>query len=93
MEATVDRPDDRDALARRAGVSLRQLERLFKLHLGSTVGASYMSIRLEHADMLLRNTNEPILAVAISCGFTSSSHFSRRFKEKFGRAPSLRIRR
>ena len=44
----------REELARTAGVSLRQLERLFRLHLGRSLGEHYLGLRLDRARDLLR---------------------------------------
>ncbi len=90
MEATIENPSSRDILARIAGVSIRQLERLFSHHLGSTVNESYSNIRLEQAQQLLRTTALPVTEVAFACGFRSPSHFSRTFRARFGHSPSRR---
>ncbi len=87
MEATVEEPRSREALAARAGVSLRQLERLFTRHAGATVSDSYLEIRLAQAAKLLRSTGLAVTAVGLACGFRSSSHFSRAFKARFGVSP------
>ncbi|HUO23411.1 MAG TPA: GlxA family transcriptional regulator [Caulobacteraceae bacterium] len=87
MEASVEEPEPRAELARLAGVSLRQLERLFQLHLGESLGDAYRRIRLDQAAELLRKTSLPVTDVALACGFKSSSHFSRAFRARFGAAP------
>ncbi len=88
MESTVEEPSSREDLAHVAGVSVRQLERLFGSHLGETVNNRYMRIRLTQADQLLRTTGLSTTAIAIACGFKSSSHFSRTYKAHYGRSPS-----
>jgi transcriptional regulator GlxA family with amidase domain len=90
MEATVEDPLSREALAEIAGISVRHLERLFMKHLGQTLQTSYMRIRLDQADQLLDKTSMSATAVAVACGFRSSSHFSRAFKARHGRTPSVR---
>jgi transcriptional regulator GlxA family with amidase domain len=90
MEADVEEPAARDVLARIAGVSVRQLERLFRQHLGKTLSDVYLAIRLEQADRLLRTTTLSVTEVSLACGFRTASHFSRRFVESFGRPPSRR---
>src|SRR4051812_14996145 len=87
MEAQIEEPASRAALAALAGLSPRQLERLFQAHLGSTIGAHYLGVRLDRAQTLLRQTTMPVLDVAVACGFVSASHFSRSFKERFGSPP------
>lgn len=88
MESQVEEPVTREEAAGIAGVSLRQLERLFLRHLGQTLDESYMRIRLTKAEQLLRTTPLSVTEVALACGFRSPSHFSRRFAQAFGTAPS-----
>lgn len=88
MEDNIEAPQAREDLARLAGVSVRQLERLFKRHLGRGVHRQYSSMRLERARQLLRETALPVLDVAIATGFSSSSQFSRAYARAFGEAPS-----
>jgi transcriptional regulator GlxA family with amidase domain len=88
MEAAIEEPCSRSALAARAGVSVRQLERLFEACLGTTVARMYMRIRLDAAAQLLRSTSLSVTAVGLACGFRSSSHFSRNYKARFGHSPS-----
>lgn len=87
MEAQIEEPASRAALAAVAGVSPRQLERLFQAHLGSTVGGHYLGVRLDRAQALLRQTTMPVLDIAVACGFVSASHFSRSYRARFGRSP------
>lgn len=88
METSVEEPRSREQLAKLAGLSVRQLERLFASRLGRTVGQSYLDIRLAQALQLLRTTGQAVTMVAIACGFQSSSHFSRAFRERYGLSPS-----
>ncbi len=75
-------------IARRVGLSLRQVERLFLRHLSCTPGRYYMSVRLERSRELLRHTNASILDVALSTGFTSHSYFAQSYRSHFGCSPS-----
>ncbi len=92
MQANLAEPLPRTALAAAAGVSLRQLERLFARHVGRTVGQEYLRLRLDAAMRLLRETALPRVEVAVACGFEDASHFSRAFRTRFGMTP-LRARR
>jgi len=69
------------------GVSQRQLERLFQRHLQCTPQQKYMDLRLQHAQGLLQETTLPILDISIAAGFTSQSHFTKCYREKFHRTP------
>jgi transcriptional regulator GlxA family with amidase domain len=88
MEGNIEAPQSRAELARIAGVSVRQLERLFRRHLGHGIHRQYSSMRLERARQLLRETTLPVLDVAIATGFSSSSQFARAYKRTFGEPPS-----
>ena len=88
MEGSIEAPQPRTELARIAGVSVRQLERLFRRHLGHGIHKQYSSMRLERARQLLRETTLPVLDVAIATGFSSSSQFARAYKRTFGEPPS-----
>jgi transcriptional regulator GlxA family with amidase domain len=87
MERRIEEPASREALAAVAGVSVRQLERLFKAYLGTGIREHYLRVRLERAHLLLRQTTLPVLEIAVACGFVSASHFSRSYKAAFGQAP------
>lgn len=88
MEVSIEAPQPRTELARLAGVSVRQLERLFRRHLGHGIHRQYSSLRLERARQLLRETTLPVLDVAIATGFSSSSQFARAYRRSFGEPPS-----
>jgi transcriptional regulator GlxA family with amidase domain len=88
MESHVEEPATRAELAALVGVSVRQLERLFAAHMHTTLKAVYQRIRLAHADKLLRQTVLSVTEISVACGFTSQRHFSRQFKNEFGRSPS-----
>jgi len=88
MEENIEAPQPRTELARIAGVSVRQLERLFRRHLGHGIHKQYSSMRLERARQLLRETTLPVLDVAIATGFSSSSQFARAYRRSFGEPPS-----
>jgi len=88
MENSTDKPLSRDALARAISLSVRQLERLFAGHLGTTIGDLYLKIRLDRARTLVHETAMPLLEIAIACGFANGSHFSRAYRERFGASPN-----
>ncbi|XKH57327.1 AraC family transcriptional regulator [Citricoccus nitrophenolicus] len=79
---------DRALVAREAGVSERQLARLFASH-GTTFAETVMSHRLRRAETLLvSGSSRPIADIARQCGFTTASHFSQAFKARAGVTPS-----
>src|SRR4029079_15609483 len=88
MEISIETPQSRAALARQAGISLRQLERLFPRNIGHGVHFHYRWLRLERARQLLRETTLPVLDVALATGFASASQFARAYARAFGEPPS-----
>jgi transcriptional regulator GlxA family with amidase domain len=88
METNLETPRPRSELAREAGISLRQLERLFRHHIGRGIHGHYRFLRLERARKLLRETALPVLDVALATGFASSSQFARAYRSAFGEPPS-----
>ena len=87
MESNVEEPLDQEMLARFVGLSRRQLERLFRKHLGRTPAQYYLELRLERARHLLYQTTMPIMNVAFACGFVSASHFSTCYRQMYGKTP------
>jgi transcriptional regulator GlxA family with amidase domain len=76
------------ALSKKAGVSPRQLQRLFRSELDTSPAAYEKQQRLERARTMLRQTELPVIVVALECGFSSTSHFSRSFRAAFGVTPA-----
>jgi len=87
IEDSIEAPLSTEAVARTAGISTRQLERLFRRHLGISPAAYASAARLDRARALLRQTAMPVTDVGIACGFTSASHFSTAYRMRFGHAP------
>lgn len=87
MEDNLEEPLSRRALAAHTGVSTRQLERLFRQHLRRTPTRYYLALRLDRARGLLAQTAMSVLDVALACGFVSASHFSKCYREFFGKTP------
>jgi len=87
MEGNLEEPLSQTELAQRANLSTRQLERLFRKYLGATPTRYYLNLRLQRARQLLLQTTMSILSVALACGFVSASHFSKCYRECFGKTP------
>ncbi len=87
MEQHLEHPLPRSALAERAQLSTRQLERLFRQYLDRTPTRYYLELRLFRARHLLTESTLSILDVALACGFVSASHFSKCYRECFGKTP------
>lgn len=87
MEANVETPLPLPALAAQVGISARQLQTLSRRHLGETVSARYLSIRLSAARYLLMYADMPVTEVALATGFGSASSFSRAFRTRLRTSP------
>lgn len=88
MEQNLEAPLPIGGLARRVGISVRELERLFRRWLETTPAAYYRDLRLRRARALLQQTEQPITEIALGNGFSDAAHFSRAFKALFGHPPS-----
>lgn len=88
MEANLEAPLPLTALADLAGLSLRQLERLFAAQLGQRPAAYYRALRLARARQLVQQTGLSMLEVAVATGFSSATHFAREYRRAHGHAPS-----
>ena len=89
MEARLDDPEPAAATARALGLSPRRLEMLFAADVGMTPGAYGLNLRLQAARRLVTDTRHPLQEVALRTGFASQSAFSRAFRRRFGRSPSI----
>ena len=88
MEMNLEHPISRSDLAYEAGISLRQLERLFHEYVGHGIHQHYRWLRLKRARHLLRETSLPVFDVALATGFASASQFSRAYAQTFSETPS-----
>ncbi len=88
MERALEQPVSIVEVADQVGLSQRQLERLFHTHTGVAPVRYYLDIRLDRARGLITQTELPVLSVAVACGFSNASQFSRTYKKRFGLTPS-----
>ncbi len=90
MEQNVSRPVAILAIAEQLGLSVRQLERLCREHLGVGPASLYRQLRMRYAHWLIENTDRSVTEIAIEAGFADCAHFSRQFKDAYGESPSVR---
>lgn len=77
-------------VARVACFSPHHFHRIFRALLGETLATFVKRIRLERAVFLLSHRERPSLTeVALACGFSSSSDFSRSFRSHYGMPPRV----
>lgn len=87
MESSIEEPVSPATLAADVGMSTRQLERLFRRYLDRSPKRYYMELRLGRARNLLMQTDMSIINVALACGFTSPSHFSKCYRAHYATTP------
>jgi AraC-like DNA-binding protein len=70
------------------GFSERQAARLVRERLGCSFGVHVAALRLARAQLLLAESDLPVIEVAAEAGFGSLGHFNQRFRANTGRTPS-----
>jgi len=78
---------DVDALARRAGLSLRTLHRRCLDRLATTPAKLLDKLRVEHARTLLATSELSAKALAAQCGFGNPTRMKRAFERELGIGP------
>ena len=89
IEANLDQPLTLDAMAAHVGISPLYLARAFKAAVGRSPHQYVLARRIERAKELLRNTEIPIIDVALSVGFSSQSHLSHWMIRHTGVSPGV----
>ena len=77
-----------DDLAARFCVSRRQMTRLFRRHIGTSIADHLGSLRVQEAARRIR-AGQGVLAAAHGVGLTSPSHLARLFRKHTGQSPSM----
>jgi AraC family transcriptional regulator len=80
-------------LASECGLSPSHFSRAFKASTGVSPFAWLGHLRIECGKALLRSGNAPIAEIALQCGFSDQSHFSRTFARIAGEPPGRWQRR
>lgn len=88
MEEAIELPVALERIARGSQLSPRQMERLFRMHFGTTPSRYYLGLRLARAKHLLNHTAMPVVQIALATGFASPAHFTKCFREAYGNTPS-----
>jgi AraC-like DNA-binding protein len=83
-----DRPLHVGDLAQRVGLSVYQFEQRIRRIFQVSAGQLIQKIRLQAAVERLVETDESIATVAVRCGYSDQSAFTRKFRETVGLSPS-----
>jgi AraC family transcriptional regulator len=76
------------ALASEVGISPLYLARAFRAAVGQSPHQYVLTRRIERARELLRNTDMPVVDVALASGFSSQSHLAHWFLRQVGVSPA-----
>ena len=77
-----------EAIAAEGGISPIYLARAFKAAVGQSPHQYVLGRRIERAKKLLRDSDLPIVEVALASGFSSQSHLSNWFLRSVGVSPA-----
>ena len=75
------------ALAEMAGLSVYQFDQRIRALFHVTAGQYLVKVRIDAACKRLTGSDEPIVRIALSCGYSDQSAFSRQFKQVVGISP------
>ena len=73
-----------ERLASESGISRARLAQLFRRQIGTSIHKALNKARVEHAQMLLKDSDRSITEIAEDCGFATSQHFARIFRQFTG---------
>jgi AraC-like DNA-binding protein len=79
-----------DELAEVCCVNKYYFCRIFKEVMGVTPMQYLCDYRLNHADIVIRNTDQSISEIITNCGFNDESYFYKCYKKHFGVTPYSR---
>jgi AraC family transcriptional regulator len=88
IEENLDSDLSLEAMAAEVNLSPIYLARAFKAAVGQSPHRYVLARRVERAKELLRNTEMPVVDVALSSGFSSQSHVSYWFQRYVGVSPA-----
>lgn len=73
-----------ERLAGESAISRARLAQLFRRQVGTSIHKVLNKIRIKHAQMLLKDSDLSIGQIAGDCGFATSQHFARIFRQCMG---------
>lgn len=87
-QAHIDEPLPLDRLASVAQLSPHHFHRLFSITTGETPATYVQRLRLEKAAFRLLLHDDPIINIALDCGYNNHETLTRAFRRQFGVTPS-----
>lgn len=77
-----------DRLAAQSGLSKFYFNRLFKSAVGVSPSHYHINLRMDAARLLLRETKQSVVEIALDIGYANPSHFAQLFRRETGLSPS-----
>jgi PAS domain S-box-containing protein len=87
IHRNLDQPLRLPALAEMAGMSVYQFDQRIRSLFHLSAGQYLVKVRIDAACAKLRDTAEPIARIALDCGYSDQSSFSRQFRQTVGMSP------
>ena len=85
IEQTLASPIELEKVARAAGVTTRQLARLFQRAIAMSPRAFAHRLRAERAQRMVLGGRASMTEIAIECGYSDASHFARDYRRRYGK--------
>ena len=83
----LDEPPRLPALAAMAGMSIYQFDQRIRALFRLSAGQYLVKVRIDAACERLRHGAQPISRIALDCGYSDQSSFSRQFRQTVGMSP------
>ncbi|MBS9478052.1 helix-turn-helix transcriptional regulator [Ancylobacter sp. VKM B-3255] len=87
MQARISGQITIEEIARECQITPSHFARAFRVSFGSTPHRYLSDLRIAEAKRLMRNTDWTLADIALMCGFTEQSHFTRVFRRLVGASP------
>jgi AraC-like DNA-binding protein/PAS domain-containing protein len=88
IDSNLDENIGLDMLAGTAGLSVHHFARAFRQSFGEPPHSYVLRRRIERAQELVTQTDQPLSEIALAVGFSDHSHFARHFRRLVGVTPS-----
>ena len=88
MQETIEDPLSIEVLAGRCGISVRELQYLFRKYLKASPKTYYVTFRLQRAKELLLYSPMSISETGLACGFASPGTYFRAFRARYKTSPT-----
>lgn len=87
VQQALDHPWTVAEVARRAGLSPYQIDKRVREVFHLSTSQLILKFRMDRATQRLRDTNQTIVQIALDCGYSDQSAFTRQFRRTIGLAP------